>query len=77
MRTAVRTIDERVAQLEVKVETYRTDIAELKGAIAALDEKMDGRFEAMDGRFMSVIRFQFATLLAILAAAFGVITQLL
>ena len=58
-------IDERVAQIEVKVDTFRNDVARLEGAIAefraelrgmitALGEHMERRFEAVDRRFESI-----------------------
>ncbi len=51
--------------------------ADLKTMIAALDARMEKRFDSLDRRFLSVLAVQFTTLFAILAAAFGVITRLL
>lgn len=89
------TIEERLARLEVRDDAVRNDVAhvrevvmetesDLKGLVAALESRMDRRFDvmerrfdAMDARFQWVIGLQFAVLLAIVAAAFAVITQLL
>lgn len=82
------TIEERMVAVEVRttaLEGNMTDAsrtvmavdADLKTMIAALDARMERRFDALDRRFMSVLAVQFTTLLAIVAAAFGVITRLL
>jgi hypothetical protein len=70
-------MEERVAQLEVKVDTYRSDVAALKAAIAALERKMERRFEVMDQRFLWVVGIQFATLFAIIAGVVGIVAKLL
>ena len=49
-------IQERVAQVEVKVDTFRTDVADLKAMIVALDQRMERRFDAIDRRFEMVDR---------------------
>jgi len=51
--------------------------ADLKTMIAALDARMERRFDALDRRFLSLVAVQFATLLAILGAAVGAVTRLL
>lgn len=89
------TIDERLTAVEVKtrglegkvVEVQRTVAAgdaDAKTMIAALDARMERRFDSMehrfdvlDRRFHWVLAIQFATLFAVLAAAFGVITKML
>lgn len=82
------TIEERMVAVEVRTtalegtmtDTSRTVMAvdaDLKTMIAALDARMERRFDALDRRFMFVVALQFTTLMAIVAAAFGVITRLL
>ncbi len=51
MASGMASIGERVTHVEVKVEIFRSDVAELKGMIVALDERMDRRFQAVDHRF--------------------------
>lgn len=80
------TIEERLTVVEVRttglegkmVEVNRTVAAgdaDVKTMIAALDARMEHRFDSLDRRFHWVLAIQFATLFAILAAAFGVIAQ--
>lgn len=82
------TIEERMAGVEVRTralegtmaDTSRTMLAvdaDLKTMIAALDARMERRFDSLDRRFMSVLAVQFTTLFAMIAAAFGVITRLM
>ncbi len=58
MASGMASIGERVTHVEVKVDIFRSDVAELKGLIVALDERMDRRFvaldERMDRRFQAV-----------------------
>jgi hypothetical protein len=49
--------------------------ARMERTITALDVRMERRFDALDRRFMSLLALQFTTLLAIIAAAVGVITR--
>ncbi|MDA1305843.1 MAG: hypothetical protein O2917_01100 [Acidobacteria bacterium] len=82
------TIEERLVVVEVRTrglegqmgETKRMVAAadaDLKTTITALDARMEQRFDTLDRRFFWLIAVQFTTLFAIIAAAFGVITQLL
>ena len=45
------TAEERLAQLEVRVEEHATTSADLRELIVTLDQKMDRRFDAMEERF--------------------------
>ncbi len=82
------TIEERLVAVEVRANvleghmtnTNRTVMAidaDLKTMIAALDARMERRFDALDRRFMALLAVQFATLLAIIGAAVGAVTRLL
>ena len=64
------TLEERVSFLEAKMEEYGKAIADLRGLIIALDQKLDRRF-------MWLIGMQFTTLIAIIAGMLGVVTKLL
>ena len=55
----------------------KTAIVELKSAIAALDQKMDHRFDRVETRFYWMIGIQFATLIAMIGGMFGVIAKLI
>ncbi len=88
-------IEGRVTHVEVKMDTFRSDIAELKSLIvalgtdlkqqiAAVDERMERRFQAVDHRFDAVDRrfywtigLQFMILLTIIGGLFGVLAKLL
>lgn len=83
----MRSSEARLAEVEVKVDTFRSDVGELKGMIAALGDKMDRRFDAVDRRFEAVDRrfdtgfrwligVQLMTLVAIIAGLFQVVTRL-
>jgi hypothetical protein len=82
------TMEQRMAAVEARTTGLEGAMAEnsraaavvdldLKSMIAALDARMERRFDSLDRRFMSVLALQFTTLLALLAAAFGVITRLM
>jgi len=82
------TIEERLVAVEVRanvLEGNMTDSnrtmmaidADLKTMIAALDARMERRFDALDRRFMALLAVQFATLLAIIGAAVGAVTRLM
>lgn len=45
--------------------------------IAALDRKMDLRFDRVEDRFYWVIGIQFGILVAIIGGLFGIVTKLL
>ncbi|MGH9160274.1 MAG: hypothetical protein ACRD2X_09850 [Vicinamibacteraceae bacterium] len=64
-----------VLRLEVNVDPYRSDVADLKGAIAALERKMECRFDVMDQRFLWIVGIQFATLFAIIAGIVGIVAS--
>lgn len=70
-------VQERVSYLEAKMEDVSTNIAELKTAIAALDTKMDKRFDRVEDRFYWVIGIQFGILIAIIGGLAGIVTKLL
>ena len=63
----MRDVDERVSYLEAKMEDVSTAILRLEAAIAALDQKMDRRFDALDDRserrFLWLLGGQLTTLL--------------
>ena len=77
----MRDVDERVSYLEAKMEDVSTAILRLEAAIAALDQKMDRRFDALEGRserrFLWLLGTQLTTLIALIGGMFGVITKLL
>lgn len=70
-------VEERVSYLEARMEDLTRNMAELRGAIAALDAKMDRRFDRVEGRFYWVIGIQFTILISIMGGLFGIITRLL
>jgi len=87
-RWVMAAIEERMVAVEVRTTGLEGTMADhnramaaqdgdLKAMIGALDARMERRFDSLDRRFMSVLALQFTTLLAILAAAFGVITRLM
>ena len=68
------TVEERVSYVEAKMEEHSRTLAELRGLIITLEQKMERRFEAidrrfdqLDRRFMWVIGMQLSTLLTIIA----------
>jgi hypothetical protein len=69
--------EQRVAYLEAKMEEVSKDVSDLKIAIAALDTKMDRRFDRVESRFYWVLGMQFTLLLAIIAGFFQMITRLI
>jgi chromosome segregation ATPase len=78
------TTEERVSYLEAKMEDVGKALVEVKAAIAALDQKVDRRFDAVDLKFMEVNRrvdgvknLVFMVLLAVVAGLFGVVAKLL
>ena len=75
------TTEERLTQLEVRVEEHATTSADLRELIVTLDQKMDRRFDAMeerfDRRFFWIIAIQFGIFAVIITGLFGVITKLL
>jgi hypothetical protein len=80
------TLEERVAYLEGRGEEHaaaiaevRLDVRELRGEVRGLQTEMnrrfdhvDARFDHVDTRFMWLIGFQFATLMAVIAALLNV-----
>ena len=74
-------VEERVSYLEARMEDLSRNMAELKGAVVALDQKMDRRFdlleERFDRKFLWLLGAQLTTLLTMIAGMFGVITRLL
>ena len=70
-------VDERVSYLEAKMEDVTVAVVRLEGAIAALDTKMDKRFDRVEDRFYWVIGIQFGILIAIIGGLFGIVTKLL
>ena len=59
-------------------------LVEVKAAIAALDQKVDRRFDAVDLNFMEVNRridgvknMVFAVLIAVIAGLFGIVARLI
>ena len=77
----MRDVDEKVSYLEAKMEDVSTAILRLEAAIAALDQKMDRRFDALEDRsewrFLWLLGAQLTTLIALIGGIFGVITKLL
>jgi outer membrane murein-binding lipoprotein Lpp len=43
-------LEDRVTTVEVKMDDVKTAIIDLKAAIAALDQKMDRRFDRVESR---------------------------
>lgn len=81
------TIEERLTAIEVRTnalegnmaQTSRTIMAvdaDLKTMIAALDARMERRFDLLDRRFMALLAVQFATLMSIIGAAIGAMSRL-
>jgi hypothetical protein len=82
------TIEERLIAVEVRANVLEGNMtnsnrtmmaidADLKTMIAALDARMERRFDALDRRFMALLAVQFTTLLAIIGAAVGALTRLM
>ena len=78
------TTDERVSYLEAKMEDVGKALVEVKAAIAALDQKVDRRFDAVDLKFMEVNRridsvknLVFMMLVAVMAGLFGIVARLM
>ena len=77
------TLEERVAYLEGRGEEHaaaiaevRLDVRELRGDVRDLRSEMNRRFDRLDARFDTkftwMIGFQFATLMAVIAALLNV-----
>jgi hypothetical protein len=77
----MQAVEERVSYLEGKMEEVGKSLVRLEGALSALDQKMDRRFDALENRseqrFLWLLGAQLTTLIAIIAGMFGVITKLL
>lgn len=77
----MRTVEQRLAYQEAKMEEVGKALVDVKTAIAALDQKVDRRFDAAeqrsDRRFMWLLGAQITTLIAIVAGLFGIITKLI
>ncbi len=72
-------IAERVTDIEVKVETFSKDMAEVKGVLGSLDMRMaavERRLEAIDGRLFAMMTILITVLLAILGGFVGVFARL-
>ena len=74
-------VEEGVSYLEGKMEEVGKSLARLEGALSALDQKMDRRFDSLENRFerrfLWLLGAQLTTLIAMIAGMFGVITKLL
>lgn len=68
--------ERRVAYLEVRMEEVTKDVSELKVAIAALDAKMDRRFDRVESRLFWVLGLIFTLLVAAIAGFFQIVTKL-
>jgi len=80
------TLEERVAYLEGRGEEHaaaitevrldvrelRVEMRDLRGDMNRRFDHVDARFDHMDTRFMWMIGFQFATLMAVIAALLNV-----
>jgi len=73
------TLEERVAYLEGRGEEHaaaiaevRLDIRDVRAEVRDLRTEMNRRFDQVDGKFSWVIGFQFATLMAVIAALLNV-----
>ena len=75
----MRGVEERVSYVEAKVDEFSKAIVDLKSAIAALDQKMDRRFDALEDRserrFLWLLGAQLTTLIALIGGMFGVMTK--
>jgi hypothetical protein len=69
------TVEERVSYLEAKMEDVTKAIVRLESAIAALDTKMDTRFDRVEDRFYWVIGIQFGILIAVIGRLAGIIAK--
>jgi hypothetical protein len=72
-------LEQRVAYLEgrgeehaVAIAELRADIRDLRGEVRDLRTDMNRRFDQVDVKFMWMIGFQFATLMAVVAALLNV-----
>jgi hypothetical protein len=72
-------LEQRVAYLEgrgeehtVAIAELRADIRDLRGEVRDLRTDMNRRFDQVDVKFMWMIGFQFATLMAVIAALLNV-----
>lgn len=75
-------IEERLAYQEAKMEDVSKTMIDLRSAVAALDQKLDRRFDAVDLKFLEVNRrvdgvkdLVVAVLIAALAGLFGVVSR--
>ena len=73
------TLEERVAFLEGRGEEHaaaitevRLDVRELRAETRELRGEMNRRFDQVDAKFTWLIGFQFATLMAVIAALLNV-----
>jgi hypothetical protein len=73
----VAATEQRVSYLEAKVEEVSSDIADLRVAIAALDVKMDRRFDRVESRFYWLLGLLFTLLVATIAGFVQIITKLM
>jgi len=72
-------LEERIAYLEgrgeeqaVAIAELRADIRDLRSEVRDLRAEMNRRFDQVDVKFMWMIGFQFATLMAVIAALLNV-----
>ena len=72
-------LEERIAYLEGRGEEQavanaelRADIRDLRSEVRDLRAEMNRRFDQVDVKFMWMIGFQFATLMAVIAALLNV-----
>lgn len=66
------TLEERVAFLEGRTAEHTSAIGELRLDVRDLRAEMSRRFDQVDAKFTWMIGFQFATLMAVIAALLNV-----
>ena len=64
----MRSVEQRVADLEGRGEEYATGIIELRHDVRDLRADVGRRFDSLDARFTWMIGVQFATMLAVIGA---------
>jgi chromosome segregation ATPase len=77
LEVQVATVEQRLSYQEAKMEDVGKALADLKGSIVALDQKVDRRFDAVEQRFMWLFGAQITTLITIMAGLFGIIASLI
>ena len=73
----MRSTEERVSYLEAKMDGFSKSLIRLEGAIDALGQRMDRRFDRVESRFYWVLGLQFTILLAVITGLFQIVSKLI